>query len=49
METMAPLFVYAWFCRAHGLIEEELFVPTPNEKYFYLNDPNPNHAGLVTL
>lgn len=49
MEAMVPLFIYAWFCRAHGLIEEELFVPTPNEKYFYLNDPNPNHAGLVTL
>lgn len=47
--TMTPLHVFAWFCRADGLFEEDLDIPIPDEKFFHLNDPDINRAGLITV
>lgn len=34
--AMSPLHVFAWFCRASGLIEEDLDVPSPNARLHLL-------------
>lgn len=48
-KSMTPFHVFAWFCRANDLLGEDLDVPTPDKTYFYLDDPDPNQAGLITV
>lgn len=48
-EDMTPLHVFAWFCRANGLLDGELDLPTRDDTYFNLrSQENLNQVGLMT-
>lgn len=49
LNTIMPMHVFAWFCRASGLLGEDMKVPSPDMAYFHISDPeNPNETGLIT-
>lgn len=49
LSTILPLHTFAWFCRARGLLPEDIDIPTPDRTYFDLSDlENPNETGLIT-